>query len=207
MITLFTASSAGAKTYLLCNLSTFLFSTFAERLGGCLYKWGCVVKFSILMSTMRINSFFQYLRACTTTPSFLHPRFAICLKRFLDNTPAFSKINPGWKSVLRPLLKKWSWPPLPLADTSKVACDNIAWRWIQKWWVRTRARRLNRTPNIRIRSNLFVVENDISNSFCTFSNKRSVKNLEILWDLRGDSVISKNVEKLSKSRPWLMTLI
>ena len=39
-----------------------------------LYKCGCVVNFSILMSTMRKRSFFQSLRACTPTPSFLHHR-------------------------------------------------------------------------------------------------------------------------------------
>ena len=74
MMTLLAALSAGAKTYLLCNLSIFLFSAFTERLGGCLYKLGCKVKFSILMSTIRKNSFFQSLRACTPTPSFLHHR-------------------------------------------------------------------------------------------------------------------------------------
>ena len=51
MMTLFAALSAGANTYLLCNFSIFLFRVFTERLGGCLYKCGCVVKFSILMST------------------------------------------------------------------------------------------------------------------------------------------------------------
>ena len=72
--TLFAALSAGAKTYLLCYFSIFLLSAFTERLGGCLYKCGCVVKFSILMSTIRKNSSFQSLRACTPTPSFLHHR-------------------------------------------------------------------------------------------------------------------------------------
>ena len=62
-MTLFAALSAGAKTYLLCNFSIFLFSAFTERLGGCLYKCGCVVKFSILMSTIRKNSSFQSLRS------------------------------------------------------------------------------------------------------------------------------------------------
>ena len=52
----------------------FLFRAFTERLGGCLYKCGCVVKFSILMSTIRKNSSFPSLRACTPTPSFLHHR-------------------------------------------------------------------------------------------------------------------------------------
>ena len=70
----FYLTPAGAKTYLLCNLSIFLFSAFTKRQGGCLYRCGCVVKFSILMSTMRKKSFFQSLRACNPTPSFLHQR-------------------------------------------------------------------------------------------------------------------------------------
>ena len=70
----------------------------------------------------------------------------------------------------------------------------MACRWIQKWRVRTRARRLNRTANIGIGSDLVVVENDISNRFFVLiTNKRRVKILEILWDFRGDSVISENV--------------
>ena len=44
MMTLFTALSAEPNTYLRFNLSIFLFSAFTERLGGCLYKCGCVVK-------------------------------------------------------------------------------------------------------------------------------------------------------------------
>ena len=36
----------------------------------------------------------------------LTPSFTISLKCFLDNTPAFSKINPGWKPVFGPFLKK-----------------------------------------------------------------------------------------------------
>ena len=74
MITLFAALSAEAKTYLRCNFSIFFFGDLTERLGGCLYKCGCLVKLSILMSMMRINSFFQSLRACTPTPSFLDQR-------------------------------------------------------------------------------------------------------------------------------------
>ena len=66
----------------------------------------------------------------------------------------------------------------------------------------TRARRFNRSPNVRIRSDLVVVENDISNSFFVLiNNKRRVKILEILWDFRGDSVTSEMLEILSKSRP------
>ena len=65
MITLFAALSAGANTYLRCNFCIFFFNDLTERLGGCLYKCGCLVKLSILMSMMRENSFFQSLRACT----------------------------------------------------------------------------------------------------------------------------------------------
>ena len=35
----------------------------------------------------------------------LTPSFSVSLKCFLDNTPAFSKSNPGWKSVFRSFLK------------------------------------------------------------------------------------------------------
>ena len=69
MMTLFAALSAGAKTYLLWSFSIFLFHDFTERLVGCLYKCGCLVKFSIRMSIIRRNSFFQSLRACTPTSS------------------------------------------------------------------------------------------------------------------------------------------
>ena len=65
MITLFAALSAGAKTYLRCNFSIFFFSDLTERLDGCLYKCGCSVKLSILMSMIRKNSCFQSLRECT----------------------------------------------------------------------------------------------------------------------------------------------
>ena len=75
-----------------------------------------------------------------------------------------------------------------------VACNNMTCRWMQKWQVRTRSWRLNRTPNIRIRNDLAVVKNDISNRFYVLlTNKKRVKILEILWDFRGDSVISKNI--------------
>ena len=36
----------------------------------------------------------------------LTPSFTIRLKCLLDNTPAFSKINPGLKSVFGPFLEK-----------------------------------------------------------------------------------------------------
>ena len=71
IIMLFAALSAGAKTYSRCNFSIFFFNDFTERLDGCLNKCGCLVKLSILMSILRKNSFFQSLRACTPTPSFL----------------------------------------------------------------------------------------------------------------------------------------
>ena len=74
MIMLFAALSAGTKTYLQCNFSIFFFIDWTERLGGCLYKCGCVVKLSILMSIIFNISFFQSLRAYTPTPSFLHHR-------------------------------------------------------------------------------------------------------------------------------------
>ena len=74
MITLFAALSAGAKTYIRCNFSIFFFNDLTERLGGWLYKCGCFVKLSILMSMTRKNSFFQSLRACTPTLSFLDQR-------------------------------------------------------------------------------------------------------------------------------------
>ena len=60
--------------YIRCNFSIFFFNDLTERLGGCLYKCGCLVKLSILMSMTRKNSFFQSLRACTPTPSFLDQR-------------------------------------------------------------------------------------------------------------------------------------
>ena len=56
-------------------------------------------------------------------------------------------------------------------DTGKVACDNMAFRWIQKWRVRTRARRLNRTTNIRNRSDLVVVKNDRNGKFVIWKLK------------------------------------
>ena len=72
MMTLFDALSAGVKSYLQCNFPVFLFSAFTERQAGCFYKFGCVVKFSILMSTMFKNYFFQsYIRGLRRLP-FLH---------------------------------------------------------------------------------------------------------------------------------------
>ena len=44
LMALFAALLAGAKTYLLCNFFNFPFQCSTERLGGCLYKCGCVVK-------------------------------------------------------------------------------------------------------------------------------------------------------------------
>ena len=68
-----------------------------------------------------------------------------------------------------------------------------------KWRVRTRARRLNRTPNIRIKSDLVVVENDISNRFYVLiTDKKRIKILEILWDLRSDSVVSEDVGNIKQ---------
>ena len=88
---------------------------------------------------------------------------------------------------------------IPCQGYSKVLRDNMACRWIQKWPVRTRARILNRTQNIRVRSDLVVVENDISNGFFVLiTNKRRVKILEILWDFRSDSVISENVGNIQQ---------
>ena len=54
--------SRGRHIY--CVISLFSCSV-PERLGDCLYKCGCVLKVSILTSTMRKNAFFQLLRACT----------------------------------------------------------------------------------------------------------------------------------------------
>ena len=50
-----------------------------------------------------------------------------------------------------------------------------------------------------VRSDLVVVENDISNRlFVLITNKRRVKILERLWDFRSDSVISENVGNIKK---------
>ena len=115
------------------------------------------------MSTIRKNSFFRSLRACTPTPSFLHHRL------------------------------QWVW------SASSTILRHFACRWIQKWRVDTRVRRLNRIPTIRVRSDLVVVENDISNRcFVLIPNKRRVKILEILWDFRSDSVISENVGNIKQ---------
>ena len=109
---------------------------------------------------------------------FLSPSFTVRLKCFLDNTPAFSKINPEWKSVFRPFLKKA--PKSYDRNIGKVVRDNIACTEIHKWRVSSRDRRLNRTPNIRVRNDLVVVENDISNRFFVLiTSKRRIKILEI----------------------------
>ena len=107
-----TTLSTGAKTYLLCYISIFLFSAFTERLDGCLYKCGCIVKFSIQTSTMRKKSFFfQSLRACTPAPSLLHHRlqyvwsasstiFRHLVKSILDGS---LYLGPSLKSDHNPL--------------------------------------------------------------------------------------------------------
>ena len=91
MMTLFAALSAGAKTYLLRNLSVFLFSAFTIQLGDCLYQFGCIVKFSILI-LKKIH--FPVDKGMYSDIFLLTSSFAICLKCFLNNIPAFSKINP-----------------------------------------------------------------------------------------------------------------
>ena len=124
------------------------------------------------------------------------PTFTIRLKCILDNIPALSKINPGWKSVFRPFLKE---RPLSfIRNTHKVTGDNMSSRWIQKRWVHTRSWWLNGTQNIRIRSYLVVVENYISNRTVLIANKRRVKILHILRDCRGDSVIPENVGNIKQ---------
>ena len=42
----------------------------------------------------------------------LTPSFTVSLKCFLDNTPAFSKINPRWESAFGPFFKKSDRNPL-----------------------------------------------------------------------------------------------
>ena len=125
------------------------------------------------------------------------PTFTVCLKCILDNIPAFSKINPGRKSIFRPFFKEW--PLSSVRNTSKVTCDNMSSRLIQKRRVRTRSSWLNGTQDIRIRSYLVVVENDISNRiFVLVANKRRVQILEILRDVRGDSMIPENVGNIEQ---------
>ena len=81
-------------------------------------------------------------------------------------------------------------------------------RWILKRWVRTRSWWLNGTLNIRIRSYLVVVENDISyRIFVLIANTRRVKILQILRDLEVTLLSLKMLEILSKSKPWLTNLI
>ena len=50
---------------------------------------------------------FQFKVRCLTdcaSQALMKDYFSKC---FLDNIPAFSEINPGWKSVFGPFLKKW----------------------------------------------------------------------------------------------------
>ena len=105
MITLLAALSAGAKPYLRCNFSIFFFNDLTERLGGWLYKCGCIVKLSILMSMMR-KIHLPVVKGMHFDAFLFGPTFTVCLKCILDNIPAFSKINPGWKSIFRPFLKE-----------------------------------------------------------------------------------------------------
>ena len=124
MMTLFAALSAGAKTYLLWSFSIFLFNDFTERLVGCLYKCGCLVKISIRMSIIRKHSCFRSLRACTLTFSFLHRRLQYdwsasstilqhLVKSILDGSlylGPFSKsdLSPlSWKQLRSPVT---TWP-------------------------------------------------------------------------------------------------
>ena len=133
------------------------------------------------------------------------PAFTICLKCILDNIPAFSKLNPGWKSILRPFLKEW--PLSFVRNTSKVTCDNMSSRWIQKRLIRTRSWWLNGTENTRIRSYLVVVGNDISNRIdILIAHKRRVKILEILRDLRGDSMVPENVGNIKQVQALINAL-
>ena len=106
MITLFAALSAGAKTYLRCNFSIFFFNDFTERLDGCLNKCGCLVKLSILMSIMRKNSFFQSLRACTPTPSFLDQRLQYVWSASSTISRHYGKSTLDGSLYLGPFLKR-----------------------------------------------------------------------------------------------------
>ena len=78
---------------------------FTERLGGCLYKCGCVVKFSILMSRMRKNSFSKSLRACTPTPSFFLHRLQYVWSAFSTILPHLVKSILDGSLYLGPFLK------------------------------------------------------------------------------------------------------
>ena len=101
MITLFAALSAGAKIYLLCYLSIFLSSAFTERLGGCLHKCRCVVKLSILMSTMRKHSFLPFIKGMHADTFLFTPSFAIYLKCFFDNIPTLSKAKDKYRRMFK----------------------------------------------------------------------------------------------------------
>ena len=78
--------------------------------------------------------------------------FTIRLQCFIDNTSACSKVY----LYLGPFLKR---DRKLVRDTGKVTCDSMAYRWIQKWRVRTRERiqKWNRTPH----SDLVVVDCNI----------------------------------------------
>ena len=52
LLTMKFCTAKNISLYLICDFSIFPFSAFNERLGLCLYKYGCVVKLSILMSTI-----------------------------------------------------------------------------------------------------------------------------------------------------------
>ena len=80
-------------------------------------------------------------------------------------------------------------------------------RWIQKRRVRTRSSWLDGTQNIRIRSYLVVVENDISNKFFVpIANKRRVKILELLGNFRGDSIIPENIGNIKQVQALIKEL-
>ena len=98
------------------------------------------------------------------------PSFAICLDLSAASTILRQLIKSilGGSLYLGPFLKTDRNPLSGIQARSPVTNCR---RWIQKWRVRTRARRLNRTPNIRIRSDLVVLENDISNRFYCTDNR------------------------------------
>ena len=124
----------------------------------------------------------------------LTPSFTVSLECFLDNTPALCKIIPGWKSVFGSFLKNDRNPLSGIQARSALTTYPA-----DGYRNGTRARRLNRTPNIRVRSDLVVVENDMSNRlFILITNKRRVKILEMLWGFRSDSVISENVGNIKQ---------
>ena len=99
-MTLFAALSAGAKTYLLCNISIFLFSAFTERLGGCLYISGLVVKFSILMSTMLKNSFFPVVKDMQSDAFLLYKYYIKIIKRHPQEQAVLRSVKGLKESLL-----------------------------------------------------------------------------------------------------------